>query len=99
MTDVAGETTRVHCQFTARKSLERFVESADARGEGLAKTLDPFSLIGFGIGFSLLLMLGLPLATRLRLFVWLVIGPAQFAERREPLTSWPRVRRREAGQP
>ncbi len=29
----------------------------------------------FGIGFSLLLMLGLPLATWLRLIVWLAIGP------------------------
>ena len=28
----------------------------------------------FGIGFSLLLMLGLPLDTWLRLFVWLAIG-------------------------
>jgi APA family basic amino acid/polyamine antiporter len=28
----------------------------------------------FGIGFSLLLMLGLPLATWLRLWVWLAIG-------------------------
>jgi APA family basic amino acid/polyamine antiporter len=28
----------------------------------------------FGIGFSLLLMLGLPLGTWLRLMVWLAIG-------------------------
>jgi len=36
--------------YTARKSLEAIAASAEGRGESLAKTLGPLSLIGLGIG-------------------------------------------------
>jgi basic amino acid/polyamine antiporter, APA family len=37
-------------QYTGRKSLEAIAASAEGHGEGLTKTLGPFSLIGLGIG-------------------------------------------------
>ena len=37
-------------QYTGRKSLEAIVANADDHGQGLTKTLGPFSLVGLGIG-------------------------------------------------
>jgi APA family basic amino acid/polyamine antiporter len=37
-------------QYTGRKSLEAIAASAEGHGEGLTKTLGPFSLVGLGIG-------------------------------------------------
>ena len=36
--------------YTGRKSLEAIAASAEGRGDGLAKTLGPLSLVGLGIG-------------------------------------------------
>ena len=37
-------------QYTGRKSLDAIAASAEGHGEGLTKTLGPFSLVGLGIG-------------------------------------------------
>ncbi len=37
-------------QYTGRKSLESIAAGTEGRGDGLAKTLGPLSLVGLGIG-------------------------------------------------